>query len=216
MYYLRLVFFLLLATEIAADLADFTSLVYFSKPLLCLTLIIILLRSEKRIRPLFYFVVAGLMLSLLGDVFLMIQPSTEDFFLLGLVSFLLAHICYSIGFIAQGRTMQQSIKIDQNAFLILGIAASAYYFMYPSLGELAFPVAFYILVIFFMWLTAGMVSKNPKTIGAARIGATFFIASDLLLALNLFVIEIPLDSLWVMSTYGIAQYLIVLSSIDKD
>jgi uncharacterized membrane protein YhhN len=42
------------------------------------------------------------------------------------------------------------------------------------------------------------------------IGACVFMASDTLIALNRFVSPVPLASLWILSTYYLAQVLIVL------
>ena len=41
------------------------------------------------------------------------------------------------------------------------------------------------------------------------VGACFFMLSDALLAINRFVSPLPLASLWVLSTYYVAQMLIV-------
>jgi uncharacterized membrane protein YhhN len=42
-------------------------------------------------------------------------------------------------------------------------------------------------------------------------GALFFLASDTLLAINLFINKLHLQPLWVLSTYYIAQTLFALS-----
>ncbi|MBK6978454.1 MAG: hypothetical protein IPH28_16255 [Cytophagaceae bacterium] len=48
------------------------------------------------------------------------------------------------------------------------------------------------------------------------LGAILFIISDSLIAYSKFVTEIPLNSLWVMSTYGFAQYLILQGFINSE
>ena len=50
-------------------------------------------------------VLAGLLLSTLGDVFLMLAPSPQgpDWFVFGLASFLLAHIAYLVAFCGRAR-----------------------------------------------------------------------------------------------------------------
>ena len=47
------------------------------------------------------------------------------------------------------------------------------------------------------------------------IGAGFFMLSDTLLALNKFVSPLPLSQLWVLSTYYVAQVLIVRGMLSR-
>jgi len=77
--------------------------------------------------------------------------------------------------------------------------------------DLALPVLIYILVILAMGITAfnreGAVSK--KSFRLVGTGAILFMLSDSLLAWNKFVEPIELAPVFVLSTYGIAQLMIV-------
>jgi alkylglycerol monooxygenase len=72
-------------------------------------------------------------------------------------------------------------------------------------------VAAYVLVIALMAAQAIGRATVLRTSGAlwVAVGAGFFMLSDTLLALNKFVSPLPLSQLWVLSTYYIAQVLIV-------
>src|SRR5256885_17204381 len=69
---------------------------YLFKPLTIVFIILIALQSKHPTSGFYrYAIIAGLCLSLVGDLFLML-PS--DRFIQGLVSFLVAHLCYIAAF----------------------------------------------------------------------------------------------------------------------
>ncbi len=151
--------------------------------------------------------VVGLVLSLAGDVFLML-PS--DRFLLGLLSFFAAHLAYVVGFLLAG---------PEPALLALGLLAVlaggaavgrplVRHVQAGDQGDMAVPVMAYMGVISAMVVTASG-AGNPVGIG----GALSFYASDATLGWNRFVAEIPHGRLAVMVTYHLAQFLLVLSLI---
>jgi alkylglycerol monooxygenase len=146
---------------------------------------------------------AGLAFSLVGDVFLMFPGR----FIAGLVSFLLAHLCY-IALFRQGLPW-----LPRRGALLatLGLGVAMYALLFGSLGPvLKVAVAAYVVVIAVM---AAQAIGRAAVLGdassrAVAIGAGFFMLSDSLLALNLFYRPIPLAPLWVLSTYYVAQILI--------
>lgn len=151
--------------------------------------------------------VTGLVLSLAGDVFLML-PS--DRFLYGLLSFFAAHVAYVLGFVLAG---------PDPVLLVVGllaVAAGVILVGRPLVvrvkagdqAEFAGPVMAYMGVISAMVVTAVGVG-NPFGIG----GALSFYASDATLGWNKFVTEIPHGRLAVMVTYHLGQFLLVLSLI---
>ena len=121
--------------------------VYLCKPL-TLALIILIALQAKTAAPGAYtmLIVAGLLCSLAGDVFLMLP---RDRFLAGLLSFLGAHLCYVAAFAFDG-----GLALSAWA----GAALAAYGALmlrrlWPRLGSLKVPVALYVLVILLMvWL----------------------------------------------------------------
>lgn len=151
--------------------------------------------------------VIGLSLSLAGDVFLML-PS--DRFILGLASFLAAHVAYIVGFVIAG---------PEPLLLLLGLVVVAVGVVLVGRplvrkvragdqADFAAPVMAYMGVISVMVVTA-IGTGNPWGIA----GALFFYASDATLGWNRFVAEIPHGRLAVMVTYHLAQFCLVLSLI---
>ncbi len=157
-------------------------------------------------------VLAGLVLSLAGDVFLMLPG---DRFVSGLVSFLLAHVCYCVAFVP-GSTM----KARGVAFLALAAVAGANLVgLLPRIGpELKIPVLVYVAVLASMaafalaraW-TAACVRETPRSVRFAAIGAVAFVLSDSLLAWERFAGNVPAPALTVLASYWLAQWAIARS-----
>jgi uncharacterized membrane protein YhhN len=195
----RIAFFILLAIEIYFSTSHQNSLVKITKPLLMPMLM--LMAYQLNIKEKYLYI--ALFFSLLGDVFLMFGG--ELYFMLGLGAFLLAHVFYILLFKDQFKFNLMSI------FPFVGATLS--YFMFIKSGidpNLLIPVSVYCLVITLM----GIFAAGRKTINSSYnlvlMGSILFIISDSLIAYNKFYATLPASSFWVMSTYGLAQFLIVL------
>lgn len=145
----------------------------------------------------------GLVFSLLGDIFLMFTG--EDMFILGLASFLTAHIFYIYMFYGTKKRDQTSVL-----FGLFSIASVYFSFLYPSIFQeggivLTVAVAVYIIVITFMVYYAFM---NDNT--NLSIGVFLFFISDATLALDKFLYHAPdrRCEYIVMITYYAAQFCI--------
>lgn len=157
-------------------------------------------------------VLAGLGLSLAGDVFLMLPG---DRFVPGLVSFLLAHVCYCIAFVP-GSAMKARVV----AFILLAAVAGANLVgLLPLIGpELKIPVLVYVAVLASMaafalaraW-TAARIDETPRSVRFAAIGAVAFVLSDSLLAWDRFAGNVPAPALTVLASYWLAQWAIARS-----
>ncbi|MNR13000.1 YhhN-like protein [compost metagenome] len=82
----------------------------------------------------------------------------------------------------------------------------------PSLGDLKIPVIVYASVISIMLLFAFngfLVWKNPGN-KYIFVGAIVFVISDSILAINKFYAPVERSSFFIMLTYLVAQYLIVV------
>ena len=149
--------------------------------------------------------VAALVLSLLGDVFLMLPA---DRFVAGLASFLLAHVAYTVGFNLHAGTA--------TAFVVasLIVSAVAVVLAVPILRglragghqALAGPVIAYMVVISAM-LVSALATGNIWAI----VGATLFFTSDALIAWNRFVRPLSFAPVAIMVTYHLGQAGLVLS-----
>lgn len=180
--------------------------VYIFKPLTMVFIILIALRAEAS-SPLYkYMVIAGLLFSLLGDIFLML-PS--DRFIFGLASFLVAHLCYIAAFTFDGA--RRPMLLTALPLLLYGLVMLR--LLLPHLGKLKMPVVVYMLVILLMVWQALNRCINLGGSGSllAFLGATLFAASDSLLALNRFRRRFASAQLLILSTYFTAQWLIAVS-----
>jgi len=143
--------------------------------------------------------VVGLICSLAGDVFLMLD---ERWFVAGLVSFLLGHVAYIVGLqlaptslawtlLGLAAVLVAVLTVGQR--IVRGVAAGP---QRPMVG----PVVAYLVVISIMVVSAF------GTQGAwAIVGASLFYASDATLAWNRFLEPRRFGPLAVMVTYHLGQ-----------
>jgi uncharacterized membrane protein YhhN len=155
-----------------------------------------------------WFVVA-LVLSLAGDVFLML-PS--DRFIAGLASFLLAHIAYVVGLNLHGGSAAELALAALPVVVVAALLATRILRAVAAAGEreLMPPLVAYMLVISAM-LTSALAGGNAW----AAIGATLFFASDALIAETRFVrTPTAVTRVAIMVTYHLGQTGLVLSLLD--
>ena len=149
-----------------------------------------------------WFVVAMVM-SLAGDVFLMLPG---DLFVPGLGSFLLAHVAYIVGLVLAGLEpvgVLIGVVVVAVAFALVGARIVAgVRRSEPALGP---PVVAYMGVISAM-LVCAIGTGAPLAIA----GALLFYASDALIGWGRFVEARPWGDLAVMVTYHLGQVLLVL------
>lgn len=181
--------------------------VYLFKPLTTTLLFLAAVLAPAAHGPAYRLcIAAGLGCSLVGDVFLMLP---RDRFLAGLGSFLLAHVAYVAGFGARA-------EIGTHPTVLIPLLAAALvllHALWPGLGRLRAPVLIYTAVILLMVWTAWNWQLARSSPGAtlAAAGATLFMASDAVLALNRFRRPFRSAQTVVMSSYVAAQALISLS-----
>jgi uncharacterized membrane protein YhhN len=159
-----------------------------------------------------WFVISALIMSLLGDAFLLLPG--ELYFMMGLGSFLAAHVVYIVAYRhhrSENRGDLQGIQKIRYSFPIVLCGSGLLAILYPHLGNLLMPVTLYALVLIIMVLNALFRLGRTSTVSFLMvfIGACLFMTSDSLLAINKFVSPIAKSGLWIMSTYILAQYLIV-------
>ncbi len=186
---------------------------YIGKPLTTLLILWLALSAQPAVDVRYRrAVLAGLVLSLIGDFFLMLPG---DRFVPGLVAFLLAHVCYIIAF-APG----SSGKARALAFLMVAaIAAGNLAGLLPRVdAALRIPVLAYVVVLATMsafalarmW-TPTVAHVLPRSARLAAIGAVLFMVSDSLLAWDRFAGGVPARALLVLATYYAAQWCIARS-----
>ncbi len=187
---------------------------YFSKPLIVLSLLFYFwsFHIHKKTRTL---LTMALLFSLGGDVLLMFTNQYEIFFVLGLISFLLAHIFYSILF---SRDRNKRINPLWVLIPLLSYGLTLMFIIRNGLGSMKIPVFVYMIVIIAMATFAYLRKGNVVSQSFLPVfcGALLFMLSDSMIAFDRFFSPIPYSGIWIMSTYGIAQFLIVTGILKNE
>jgi uncharacterized membrane protein YhhN len=181
-----------------------TRLEYAAKPAVMLALVGVALTLDPETSSARGWFVAALVFSLAGDVFLMLP---RDLFVPGLASFLVAHLCYVAGFLAEDTS--DAGWVAGGAVVVLALATlGRRIFTAVRAGDdaLVGPVAAYMAVISAM-LAAACATGD----GRAIVGAGFFYGSDALIAWTRFVAPIERGPVAIMVTYHVGQALLVTS-----
>jgi len=182
---------------------------YPEKPFLKAPVILLLaayafLNTQGRTRLL---LTSALVLSSLGDVFLALPP---QYFVPGLVSFLVAHLFYIglfLGFRRPSLTLRDMAVGGILALYGIGLVS----WLYPNLGSMTGPVIAYATVLLLMGFAARLSGFGPSTV---FIGALIFIASDSGIAITKFAGAGEWLGYFTWSAYVLAQYLIVFGVIN--
>jgi uncharacterized membrane protein YhhN len=213
---LALAFLAAIVNEIA-EYKNRRKLVYVAKPAVMVFLFAWLAASAGLSGALLFFGL-GILFSMGGDIFLML-PDDKKWFLPGLVSFLLAHVFYIIGL----NYVIPSLNVF-GIFLAISIAlfvAQIYRRIAAGLhasgqDKLRVPVLIYSIVISLMWLSALLTifeinwGTTPSLL--VSLGATLFVASDIILAWYRFVNPIKNGRLINLVTYHLGQILLIVGA----
>lgn len=214
-----LVFSVIFILNLVVQSTFFQDYAFYIKPLICISLGAYLYLNANMKAGFNRMVFAGLIFSLFGDSFLMFAGSDVYFFLYGLVSFLLAHIVYSMAFFRDFKNNPQASKYYGHLMLfVMGVFSLSYYsWIRDYLNDFRIPVMAYMIVISIMAILASYRYKRVNLLSFRLIywGAIFFVISDSALAYNKFVEPFSFAGILIMATYMIAQYLITMGTIER-
>ncbi|RDC57880.1 lysoplasmalogenase [Pedobacter chinensis] len=213
------IFAVVFITQLYAEAVGNIQLRNFSKPLIVFTLLIWLYLSTNLTGRFHKRIFTGLIFALAGDIFLMMQSDQPNFFIYGLVAFLLCHLFYIGAFILD----HKSNPNEKNPFFLwiagalIIFCAGLFFYLQPFLGGLQFAVLMYAIIITVMAIMA--VNRYGKvnifSYQLILYGALFFLLSDSALAVNKFAQPIPQSGILIMASYMIAQYLIVYGTVQR-
>lgn len=204
----------LMISNIVADLKGWKSLKYLTKPSVMVAIIVTLFAAgaphDLQFR---YLILAGLIFSLAGDVFLMLE---KDLFIWGLGSFLVAHVFYVVAFAMDVPWSPQQALYIIPFLLIAGIMLRV---LWPKLpGKLRLPVIVYVLALILMgWMAARRFDAQifPGQADAlCLVGAVLFLISDGVLSIRRFIDKKPLYQVIVLGTYFPAQLCFAVACCD--
>jgi len=155
--------------------------------------------------------ILGLVFCLGGDIFLMLP---ERFFLPGLISFLLGHIFYIVGFNHVIPPAGSAVAAMVIGVILILFSGWVYIKLARGMQQtgktrMRIPVLVYTIVIALMLYSAllSLFDENWSRLPAAivSVGALLFLISDIMNAWVRFVGPITNHRLWVMSSYHLAQ-----------
>jgi uncharacterized membrane protein YhhN len=189
---------------------------YFSKPGVMVIILAWLFLIGGTGQGIVWFWV-GIFFSLAGDIFLMLP---KEQFLAGLISFLIAHLAYILGF-------NQNIPPLNLATLVILIfifilSSALYQRLSIALEDkgkqrLLIPVTIYLIVISSMLFSAFVTlirvewQELPSILVA--FGALLFFISDSILAWNKFIHPLPRGKLITRICYHAGQFLLILGAV---
>ncbi len=199
---------LLAGAHIVARLAGWPRAAFWLKPLPIALFVLVAATASPPLSSLYRgLILAGLLFSMIGDIFL---ASGEKRFVPGLAAFLIAHLFYAGAFLTQqgpgGPWWLAALALAYGALMVA--------LLWPHVPDsLRAAVAAYMGVILCMaWLAAGWwIDTGSRNAGLAALGALSFVASDSALAWDRFRRPFRLAPLVVMATYYLAQALLALS-----
>lgn len=214
------IYTLLTIGVLVARSIGYPMLEYICKPCLMISLgAFFYVNVSKPLTTFTKWMLAALFFSWWGDVFLLFQQKAEIYFLLGLLAFLLGHISYIVAF---GKTTfpKHSSILKQQIWLVIPfilLATGFFYLVWDGLKDMLIPVIVYVSVICIMALAAinryGRVGQ--QSFWWILIGALLFVSSDTIIGLNKFYQPLPMAGVGIMTTYCLAQYLIVLGALKQ-
>ena len=177
----------------------------WSKPLALTALIAVALALEPADQLVRAWFVIALVCSLAGDAFLLYG---ERYFVLGLASFLLAHLAYTFGFVAFDEWSWAGFAVGAIMMAVLAVAVGMRIVGAARRKErvLGPAVTGYLVAISVMFCAA-MATGSTWAI----IGATLFVASDSVLGWRQFVAEARWMPVVIMVTYHLGQAGLVAS-----
>jgi uncharacterized membrane protein YhhN len=170
----------------------------------------LLLAFAENRKPSPRLLVVALAFSVLGDFLLEIRSigslGPMQLFLLGLISFLVAHLFYIALFLNARSNVSINLGRTVAAIVIPVCSFRMLLVLWPNLAEMRWPVVAYSLVLTIMTIAAQL-SRFRKLV---PIGALLFFASDTMLAMSIFGHPFSGSRPLVWITYYAAQLMITL------
>lgn len=162
----------------------------------------------------------ALLFSLIGDLVLVGEGLSKVTFAIGLACFWIVQICYILFFYRKRPFRQKNalfLFISSIFILVYIIVMNVLMWTRMDKQNLTIPVILYAFTIGFMFLCAINISfsrrLNKIAVSYFIPGALAFVISDSLIALNRFYFTKPTSDVYIMFTYGLAQFLIICGAL---
>lgn len=213
--YIKYAFISVAVLELVACAFEIDQLRHITKPLLMPILLVYLRKGTTgQITMSFLFAAGAIIFSFVGDALLMFMERGAMFFLAGLIAFALAHLSYVLSY-SRAKDSEHKIPVLTKilyAIPFLIVLVGVLIWVLPGVeAMMKLPVVLYGVIINMTILVA--IYRNggaiQESVNQVTLGSIFFLMSDMLLALNLFVQPMANADVWVMLTYIFAQWNII-------
>ncbi len=150
-------------------------------------------------------VLLGLILGAIGDVCLL--GKQKQYFIAGLVSFLLGHVAYVVAFASLDISMPHAFIAAVAMAAVMAFVAN---WVFPHASDMRVPIGVYMLVIAAMCAVA-IGAGGAGAPWMIPVGAIMFTASDMAVVRDRFVTPGFVNRLWGLPLYYAAQLIIAWS-----
>ncbi len=193
-------FFIFLAFDIVNIVGDFPFRMVSKPTIMTLLMIYYIVFSPKASS----IILTALIFSLFGDIFLLFDQG----FLLGMASFFITHLLYSVYFSFQKDKLYRDHFIGMG---LLGVLLAAFWYVVgPTVpGEFKIPMIAYSGILAMMVLFALMRRRIVRGYGRVLQGSILFLISDFCIAIDTFYKDHSLFDPIIMMLYGLGQFLII-------
>ncbi len=235
---LSYLYFIIGAIEVYGEATDNDAVRFFSKPLLMIILIFYYVSSvQGPVHKFHKLMIAAFFFSWIGDVALMFVPrntgdlilmgipKAPNFFLVGLVGFLITHVLYCFAF---ARVSHRNVPalLKRKVWIVVPLAlymAALLSMLIPGILSTAETKPFLVPVIVYSSVIAAMVvyalnryqRVNDASFALVFGGALLFMFSDSLIAISKFMAPFQFAGVLIMVLYITAQYLIAKGSLKQ-
>ncbi len=215
-YLFHLLFLIIVAGDLTGEFLQIKWIDYSFKPFILIWIggyfLIHAKNIDKKVVQLALF---AFVFSWFGDMLLMFGEIDFIYFMVGLVSFLIAQIFYIFLFL---RTINISGKmpfLKKKPFWLIAYIAFGlivYTILYNHL-DAVLKIAVFVYMTALLSMSAMALNRfgngHPISFSLVFIGSLLFVLSDTMIALNKFLAPIPYEGILIMTTYISAQYLIM-------
>ncbi len=212
---LHFLFVVIVVGVLAGEFFKDTQVDYFFKPFIIIWIGgYFLLHSKNIDKKVVLLASLAFLFSWIGDL-LMMFSGRFVFFVSGIGSFLVAQLLYSFLFL---RTINISGKkpfLKKKPFWLIPYIAFGiiiYMILFPQL-DIVLRIAVFVYIIAILGMSSMALNRygngHPLSFSLVYAGSLFFVVSDSLIAINRFLVAIPYEGILIMTTYIVAQYLIM-------
>lgn len=196
---------------IIGTLLDNLTLRFVFKPLIILALMMYYSSSVKSKSKVY---LAALFFSFFGDTMLLYE--TDISFMIGLISFLIAHVLFIIMVVRMLSKSEFKLKIASSIPFMISYGGLLF-LLKDNLSDMFIPVAVYgfVISIFGSVSLLNYITFKNKEGLYLMVGSVLFVISDSILAINKFNQANEYFPIIIITTYILAQYLICKFAIIK-